>query len=721
MSANDVFIVCLFVVACGWIVALGVIHLQRSRPGLDFGYAVAAAALLRLLAAIGLSAVPQGAVLRGGDELTFTQNATGLLGYGLFSPEGLETLTSNLHVWIFSAQMHLGDVPELGLRVTQIMFAVLGIALFATAVHDIAGKPAGLVTVWLLAIEPTGVFFSSILHKEPEIFFAGGLATYGLVQYWKGGGYSGVPQVVVGCAIAVCTRPYAGWFLVAACGLTLLVGAIRYREQGGRTYTIALAVIGAIVILVPTLIAVSSPEQLERLQKSQTYNSQDTRSNLSLGYVDFSTREKVATNLPIRIRDVLLKPYPWQTANLSQRLGSIGAMFGLGVLVYLIFLLVRNWGKVIRTAGPFVFTGISLLVAYSISAGNAGTSFRYRTHLVAFALCVIVVLRERWLRQKQAVDALVVGGRVNDLRIRLGMTPRAFADRLGISTWQVSLIEADLARTQILPPVALERLATLFKEVGVTSAASRFDATALAGGPAATSTRRTPPRLTPPAPRRRFEPSLASPGVSMSRPALPAPRRLPPLPPSKTPRFQIPRLRSARLRVPGFRAPRLRIPSLRLPVALPARPALGGLSRRTLAIAAALLGTTAAMVGLLSREDRVPTVTVSPTPAPPAVNPPPVTPPASSPAPAVDFAAERDARESRRARTLRARRAALQRARRTAAVTAPVPSATPAPATAATPVPTRAPSSQGPKRRVTPVATPSPETGRQAPEEFEGP
>ena len=44
-------------------------------------------------------------------------------------------------------------------------------------------------------------------------------------------------------------------------------------------------------------------------------------------------------------------------------------------------------------AGPLVYVGFFLLIAYSLSAGNAGTAFRYRMHIVALAVCALVVLR----------------------------------------------------------------------------------------------------------------------------------------------------------------------------------------------------------------------------------------------------------------------------------------------------------------------------------------
>ncbi len=48
-----------------------------------------------------------------------------------------------------------------------------------------------------------------------------------------------------------------------------------------------------------------------------------------------------------------------------------------------------------RRAGPLVYTALLLLIAYSLSAGNAGTAFRYRTHLVGLMLCLLLVLRQQ--------------------------------------------------------------------------------------------------------------------------------------------------------------------------------------------------------------------------------------------------------------------------------------------------------------------------------------
>ena len=45
-------------------------------------------------------------------------------------------------------------------------------------------------------------------------------------------------------------------------------------------------------------------------------------------------------------------------------------------------------------AGPLIYPMIFLIFAYSLSAGNAGTGFRYRTHVVVLAVAVLIALRE---------------------------------------------------------------------------------------------------------------------------------------------------------------------------------------------------------------------------------------------------------------------------------------------------------------------------------------
>ena len=100
-------------------------------------------------------------------------------------------------------------------------------------------------------------------------------------------------------------------------------------------------------------------------------------------------------NLPLRIRDLILKPYPWQLSDTSQRFGAIGTLIAYALLGFLIVYAWESRGQIFPRAGPVLYPMLFLLVAYSMAAGNAGTGFRYRTHLVTLAIAAVAILREQ--------------------------------------------------------------------------------------------------------------------------------------------------------------------------------------------------------------------------------------------------------------------------------------------------------------------------------------
>jgi hypothetical protein len=153
----------------------------------------------------------------------------------------------------------------------------------------------------------------------------------------------------------------------------------------------------ATFIATPAIVQVTSKKSLTTLQQSQTANAEaagTAGNNLALESVDYSTRGKVFANLPKRIRDILIRPYPWQVSNASQQLGAVGSLFALGILAMLLWELPRRWGEIMTLSGPILYPMIFLLMAYALSAGNAGTGFRYRTHIVLLAIAVLMALRK---------------------------------------------------------------------------------------------------------------------------------------------------------------------------------------------------------------------------------------------------------------------------------------------------------------------------------------
>lgn len=376
------------------LIALLVGRMRRSMPGFAIGTAALTALGVRVLAAALISLTSFARTLRGGDEITFLDHATRVTRTPPGSTEWTNAMATELHVFVIAVQRYLFDSPELALRITQAGIAVIGLVLLAATVYELAGARASVIAMWLLAFEPAGIFFSSLLHKEANMMLAIGLVALGGARIWKRGEPRHLLLIIIGCLVAVTTRHYAGWFLIAAGAASVLHAGLRpeNRESMRSLAMVALVVLFA-AIVAPTVLAASTHESLQKnLQVSQEANASDS-SNLKLEKVDFSTRGAVVRNLPRRSIDVLLRPFPWQLGDVSQGLGFFGTAAAYLAMFFLGREMLRNRGRIMTRAGPLIYVALFVLIAYSLSAGNAGTAFRYRTQLVALFICIIVALR----------------------------------------------------------------------------------------------------------------------------------------------------------------------------------------------------------------------------------------------------------------------------------------------------------------------------------------
>jgi hypothetical protein len=387
---------------------------RRSRPRLRIGVPIGIGLSLRLLAIVGINATGLETTLRGGDESTFLVFAHRLaiqpLGHGDL-PHG----HYQLHTVLLALQLKLGFLTVGALRITQVGIAMLGAILIVVSVHDLASPRAARLCAWLLALEPTSIFFNSEIHKEPLMELAAGLIVFGGTWLWKRLDLRGLLICALGGAIGVETRSYAGWFLVAGAVMVLLHAAIRgmNTQRTLRALPLLYAVIIAGFIVTPTILTASSSKNLKLLQRSQNANAAgvgqgsgtSNSSNLALEQVDFSTRGAIISHLPTRVRDLILQPYPWQLGDASQRFGAVGTLVAYVVLLLLIRYAWLSRGQILPRAAPLIWPLTFILIAYSLAVGNAGTGFRYRSHLLTLAIAVMVVLRDHLRRRSEAVGA----------------------------------------------------------------------------------------------------------------------------------------------------------------------------------------------------------------------------------------------------------------------------------------------------------------------------
>ncbi len=405
--------------------------LGRSRVELRVGAPVAVGFGFRLAAVIAIGITGLQSTLRGGDESTFLYYA-GLLSRTPIGTGWFPHRIWQLHTVLFAFEMKLGLTVG-AMRIVQVGLALTGVVLIVAAVHDLAGGRAARLAAWLIALEPASIFFNSALHKEPNMELASGLVVFGGTMIWRKLDVRGLLLCALGGFIAVETRSYAGWFLVSAAAFVVLHASLRSLDRPLRAMPALYALLVAGFLVTPTLLAASSQKNLQSLQQSQnayangigTGSGGPNTDNLRLEKVNFSTRSKILVNLPQRIRDLVLEPYPWQLSDTNQRFGAVGTLVAYVLLAMLIIYAWQSRGKIFPRAGPVMYPMLFLLVAYSLAVGNAGTGFRYRTHLVTLAIAALAVLREQALlarvprnERAQAAKSPPPGRR----RLALGLT-----------------------------------------------------------------------------------------------------------------------------------------------------------------------------------------------------------------------------------------------------------------------------------------------------------
>lgn len=364
---------------------------ERHGRGLRLAAPLALAAGLRLACIALFAGVPALRSFRGEDEGLFLRLADQLLE----DPSALgplpQALIGNLHVATFAAVDWLFGSPttDLHLRIGQVVFTVAAITVLAVTVSQLSGPKAGRLAAFLLAMEPTGIFFTSILHKEALVMLGEALTVAGCVRFWRSRDPRALLVLAGGVILAGMVRPYVGAAL--ALGALIVVCLATFRRLSTRQLRAQFAGMCLGITLVLGL-AISSqvPKVLDRLQVSQNANSSNASANLSLPPVDVSSLTALPFGIVQRTFDLLSRPRPWQAMNPSQLLGGAGTVTTWLLLAVGVAAVLRRWRFALASLLPVALIASSVMAAYALSTGNAGTGARYRTHVLALIIVLTV-------------------------------------------------------------------------------------------------------------------------------------------------------------------------------------------------------------------------------------------------------------------------------------------------------------------------------------------
>ena len=373
-------------------------RLAAARPGLSLVGPVMAAFGLRVLLTAALAALQATASdIRGPDDILFQRRASALASLPPWNGTWVDRSFGRLPEVILGAVSkvlrHPGDVP---LRLVLAAIAAAGIALLASACFDLAGRGAAVIAAWLLALEPSNVFFSTLLHEESLLMLGEGAAVLGAARLWLRGDAKSVLLTAGGVGVVAATRPYAGFFvLVGAVLVAVHVGVREARSRlGPGRLRAALPVVAVLGLLTVAAAAVPTPPVQHQLHRLQNYQDKtlERHARLTLEPIDYLSVGGVAEGLPHRIWDLAVRPYPWEHATARQRVGGPGTALVWLLLIALVTGLLTCGGERRRNVLPVAYVLAPVVVGYALSTVNAGTGFRHRTQIVFLLVAMVSVV-----------------------------------------------------------------------------------------------------------------------------------------------------------------------------------------------------------------------------------------------------------------------------------------------------------------------------------------
>lgn len=357
--------------------------LGRHRPGGRFGVIAGVALGTRTLTTLLVAALGSyGAKIRGLDDPLFLGEARHLGGLALTNGQWLTSVKGNFLTTLTGLQVRtLTDPAPLGMRLSMAAIGAAAVLFLAAAAYDVAGRSAAWVAGGLVAIEPSNVFFSTILQKDALVVLAEGVVCLGAVRAWvHGSAWQGVALMAGGCLLAAAARPYAGFMLGVGAAIVAVMVLVRaWRGQRRRLAWLA----ASLVVLMAAAIAFGHGAASQHIHSLQTfYQSQTSRvGKLALPSVDLTTPTGFVTGLVQRTYEYIVLPYPWQVADLQQRLGVLPTLLAWCLVVAVLVALVRR-RRQLATVAPVLVLTVVVIVSYALTTANAGTGFRHRTHLL---------------------------------------------------------------------------------------------------------------------------------------------------------------------------------------------------------------------------------------------------------------------------------------------------------------------------------------------------
>ncbi len=357
---------------------------------------IAAGLALRLLAVVVAAAVPAiGHKLASTDEAEFIATAKVLAALPLTSTKWLSMTVHWTQVtpWALTYKL-FGDAGTLPLRFIQIGLSLAAVIGISATAGKIGGRRAGLIAAWIAALEPSSAYFAGLLHQESLCMAGEALLLAALVDAWMrdNGWWRPLLAGAAGLALIFGTRSYLAFFAAVALVLVLAASELQRRVGLSRALPIfgVVAVAGAVagIFAAPHVV----PGSLANLQHQ--LNAPYPGANLPLPHATVTNGTALLKTVVLRSFDLILRPYPWQTASAAQQVAVAGTLIWYALVLATAWLTFRQGldGRLV----PALILIACETIGFALTLVDAGEGFRHRVNLVLILALPLGVLIDRW-------------------------------------------------------------------------------------------------------------------------------------------------------------------------------------------------------------------------------------------------------------------------------------------------------------------------------------
>lgn len=287
------------------------------------------------------------------------------------------------------------------MKVSFSMLGLIGVYLFYRGAVMFLKRDEGRLLL-LFSFFPGILFWSSILGKDPFVFFGIGLYSYGVIGWHCRRKLRFVLAVLLGIAAATMIRPWLGFIMLAPLTLSAMLSL-----RGIRSRLIAIVVILGVV-------ALCAGPFLQRFKAGSVSELLVTADQTTKGFVgteggstqqitvDLTSTRGIVTFLPVAAFTALFRPFPGEVMN------PFGLLAGLesSVLLYLLLRAIRR-SRLKELSEPVVLWAVSFIAVWAlvngiVSSTNFGVAVRYKLQILPLLLGVLIYLaRDRGVSAPQ--------------------------------------------------------------------------------------------------------------------------------------------------------------------------------------------------------------------------------------------------------------------------------------------------------------------------------